>query len=742
MVLKRKALRFNIITQQLEVLHNVRGSANFKEHQVSWDGNGVNGSWVKSMSKGDIIECIVRAEYPAWVNIVKSVELEILYEPERDSHNTVISHVTNSLNYVLLNSARQIRLILVHPGAFDDALNCSLIHSDLVSAKRTGFEATSYCWGDSTTQARINLEYTGKSSEFGISRSIEDILRSLRRSDGQVRTIWIDAICIDQSNDQERAQQVALMSEVYSAAETVNIWLGSYDLTTQLAFQIIRDIHNYQNRICAGGTKCICLGTAHTMIESDFQRLDKDFSNLHERMDAITTFHVQRESAEVRTRLRPIMYSHYLLISELFRNPWFKRVWVLQEVINSKRAILHCGMKSILWKELIEVDEHRNGYVPHLEPLYRLPEIWIHLGKLRNPEIFPSVRGTDEEQIQPAQELGILDVVLETLELNATDPRDKIFALLSFGQETSIISQLPKLIAPDYTKSVERVFADFTRWWIKEHKSLRILSMIHGNLGRTWQAMHCPTVDLPAPTKPTWTIRTEGMHSWTKATLESQFQFQASGDSALNTETLLNTLDSDPPDPLHLRLLGFKVAQIEGLSHFPLSGQTADAATLFEVYQSIFEPVVSHGRWKSLRKRETESTNRQQLIQMMSEHLRAHWQHESTEPLSLFDLNSVRGRGHGRVSSTVVFPCHGPCFFVASDGSVGLCPAAARAGDCIVIFLGGNVPFLLREVDTNGPEMSSHFELIGECYVEGKMKGEFMRDRESDGLEAERLTLV
>jgi hypothetical protein len=133
-LLKRKAIRLNAVANRLETQRNVRGSKDFKTHQVSWDTNGVNGSWVRSIEKGGIIEFIVRAEYQAWVNIVKLVELEILYEPEMEDNRTTIDrHVTGFFEYIPLHSAREIRLILVRPA---------------------GFEAISYCWGDPEGRGR------------------------------------------------------------------------------------------------------------------------------------------------------------------------------------------------------------------------------------------------------------------------------------------------------------------------------------------------------------------------------------------------------------------------------------------------------------------------------------------------------------------------------------------------------------------------------------------------------------
>lgn len=334
------------------------------------------------------------------------------------------------------------------------------------------------------------------------------------------------------------------------------------------------------------------------MVEKDFQALDNNFPGIHHRMDEITQFHLRREPNHAQEALRNIIQSHYTLIFELLQNPWFRRVWVLQEVINSQLAILNCAEGSIPWKELIEITDHQYHHVPHLEPLYRLPQIGMHLGRLRNPSVFPPGRTTSGEvKVETAQEEpGILDVIPEALELDASDPRDMIFALLSFGRETNAMRRLPEPIWPDYTKSVDRVFADFTRWWINEYKSLRILSMVHANTGRTWQGSHCSFGEPPPTTKPTWTLKTEGMYSWATATLDSQFEFRASGDSIPDVKTILSSSD---PHQSHLRLLGYKIAQIEELSYSPLHGvQIAEnnASSISEAYQRIFEPVGSYGR--------------------------------------------------------------------------------------------------------------------------------------------------
>jgi hypothetical protein len=137
-LLKKKALRFNAVTHQPNIQHNFRASGDFRTHRVYWDINGTNGSWVRFIEKGDIIELMVRTEYPGWVNIVKAAELEILYEHETEANKT-IGLVTSPFEYIPLRSASNIRLISVHPGSFDDALSCTQLytHSLKLSKRKT-----------------------------------------------------------------------------------------------------------------------------------------------------------------------------------------------------------------------------------------------------------------------------------------------------------------------------------------------------------------------------------------------------------------------------------------------------------------------------------------------------------------------------------------------------------------------------------------------------------------------------
>ena len=124
-----------------------------------------------------------------------------------------------SKSYPPLDDDDDIRLIHLMPGAFDDALDLSLV--SYASSERPDYEALSYVWGDSTYQQKVVVN-----GEFvSIRLNLEVALRYLRK-ENESRTLWVDAICIDQQNTLERNQQVSRMRDIYADAQYTIIWMG------------------------------------------------------------------------------------------------------------------------------------------------------------------------------------------------------------------------------------------------------------------------------------------------------------------------------------------------------------------------------------------------------------------------------------------------------------------------------------------------------------------------------------
>ena len=114
---------------------------------------------------------------------------------------------------------REIRLCILDPGVIDDPLTCTL---RIVSLKEHPvYETLSYAWGNPT----LNKEIVANGRDIKITKNLHTALRYLRKTDGP-RVIWADGICINQSDLDERSNQVGIMGDVYQKGKELQIWLG------------------------------------------------------------------------------------------------------------------------------------------------------------------------------------------------------------------------------------------------------------------------------------------------------------------------------------------------------------------------------------------------------------------------------------------------------------------------------------------------------------------------------------
>lgn len=140
-----------------------------------------------------------------------------------------------SLAYQPLDSSEgeDIRLLILYPGNRQDPICCDIFHADVQSG--LDYEAVSYTWatedGDASLSQRILCSYAGspKTTALAVTKNCASALRRIRDRNYE-RTLWVDAICIDQSNKEERGAQVRLMADIFSQATQVLVYLGEEDL--------------------------------------------------------------------------------------------------------------------------------------------------------------------------------------------------------------------------------------------------------------------------------------------------------------------------------------------------------------------------------------------------------------------------------------------------------------------------------------------------------------------------------
>lgn len=136
-------------------------------------------------------------------------------------------------SYQPLPHQRAIRLIILYPSLEDNApLSCSLVETSLDQPE--DYYALSYTWGGETPSQPMFVHEDAASAAFGSSTSTILItpncaaaLRKLRKLVQGARTgVWVDAVCINQAETEEKNVQVSMMADIYRQAKFLIVWLG------------------------------------------------------------------------------------------------------------------------------------------------------------------------------------------------------------------------------------------------------------------------------------------------------------------------------------------------------------------------------------------------------------------------------------------------------------------------------------------------------------------------------------
>jgi hypothetical protein len=132
-------------------------------------------------------------------------------------------------------ASSEIRLLCLEPGSYEEDIHCRLKHVKLKD--KPTYEALSYMWGDATVRRIVFLS----GHPHSVTENLEIALRHLRKTD-KARTLWIDALCINQNNLKERAEQVQKMKKIFDTAGSVLAWLGEATEDSDEAFVVLQEL--------------------------------------------------------------------------------------------------------------------------------------------------------------------------------------------------------------------------------------------------------------------------------------------------------------------------------------------------------------------------------------------------------------------------------------------------------------------------------------------------------------------
>ncbi|KAK1491579.1 HET domain-containing protein [Colletotrichum tamarilloi] len=332
-------------------------------------------------------------------------------------------------------TGKSIRLLMLHPGSTGE-ISCDIFEASLDSDGIIPYEALSYAWGSIDLSASIIAN--GKT--LRITNNLFTALTYLR-DDHVSKVMWIDAVCIDQSNVAERGHQVGQMAGIYRGAEQVIIWLGPPTHETNLLFGCLEELHK---------------SWARQKSRDDLVQAQEQWSKIRQNseLDQAVLLDLQRKG----------------LVS-LLEETWFTRIWVLQEVSHARAASIYCGKWSVP-AYMLNIAAKLVGVVPDTgcqAVLDLLPDSFTQRSPRKNV---------------------LLALLQKFQNSKASDPRDMVYALLAIASDVSQ-SDSGSLLLPDYFKTEEQLVQDLKTYLFLDLRYYRhipertMLSFLEGLPKRT-----------------------------------------------------------------------------------------------------------------------------------------------------------------------------------------------------------------------------------------------------------------
>ncbi|KAJ3578883.1 hypothetical protein NPX13_g1688 [Xylaria arbuscula] len=644
--------------------------------------------------------------------------------------------------YIPLQPGRKIRVLKLAGGKEDCALEGELVHVDL----------------------DLDPEYSA------LSYNLAQALRHLRH-ESEPRYLWADALCINQQDVKEKNHQVVLMKDIYAYAREVAVWLGPDE--EGHASELFTDVDE-------------TLTLLESSIENEFERLNesqwykpstepssllKRLSILFQREYFSRTWVIQ----EVGLANRPV--AHYgrstinfnklgalsmaflkysrNLLSSLGHLEDFERVANLYQTYfpqpGSQR--LHDIIQRCRLNHVTDSRDKVYAFISHpsaREDGSDFPYTGKHMprGDMTDEDIKLRALSIIVAPAASTWNFATLDHIGDhPLRPPSPDAAVARKLLRDPGRQMKAPRYWPgsSFIKPDYGLSVVDVYLDFARKMITRTDSLEILSFVQHN------APLPPT----GPSFPSWVPRWDS---------PSDVSILGSVRSDHFASANRRPVITPSPDPSSLIVRGLFFDRVE-IHTIPLTRDDftdeSKASPLWSMSKTCgvaTYPILDYSRicvpgvfltqspdrlkayrqtWIAGRTMTTGDAPRDYLnpeLDFAAHHLdycrrtdkdQAPTDLQRRVEMAILEEQAVGGNG-ARYAEAAGNASHGRCFFITKSGLFGLGPRIIEEEDSVVILLGSDVPFIIREKEKCGDNFGG-FSLIGECYVHGLMTGDAIR---------------
>ncbi|KAL8851496.1 MAG: hypothetical protein Q9221_003596 [Calogaya cf. arnoldii] len=649
--------------------------------------------------------------------------------------------------YDKLNPSRkEIRICTIHPGAFDDPIECSLRTVSLDDSLEYG--TLSYAWGAPVFDHTLLID----GAVLKVTKNLHNAIRYLRRqqrpfcedghdasSDNASRddettsshpteasgALWADAICINQADVYERSSQVSLMGDIYRCGGRLHVWIGTveeirdaqahkhprepphdFDLATP------EKLARFKDSLLAKG---ITLSSPPPLASASLRGADVDVAGA---MEILKLFahdrHVYQlpffRSTAVDTDLEKeeFWYKCLAMLLGILTQPWWKRVWVIQEVVLSSSTLqgdtlLHIGhyttplsacesLRAYFFKHIFGCCHQWDKFVGgRYGLLYRLRDAAGSLDGLRialKSYKDGTFRLTAAYAIVPLRE--------------AADPRDYIYGVRALMEDSS-----SSHFEVDYRKSVAELYIVATRALFNAGSSLEYLERAGGLDSENRHRLPSWCLDWSEHKKSISTYYGPGLFNAARGCPHQSYHCEESNTLSINAAaycritSVSSVIDLSVLDPVDSVLkwmegVGFREleAKIDTILKVLMRDYYVDRDLGFRRISPEYMKILRE--WRVFMASNKRPPN------------------ETSVEVGLRDVDA-RIRRPQRL-------------LLMSYGVLGAGPTAAREGDCVFVAKGSVCPLILRPVHQsargNAQQDLTSYQFVGRCYVDGIMDGE------------------
>jgi hypothetical protein len=346
--------------------------------------------------------------------------------------------------------------------ATSSPVRCRLSYTSLCDEDRREYHALSYCWEQSEGAKTIIVD----GQNVTVTANLEAALRQLRGSTSVY--LWVDALCINQSDVHERATQVSRMGKIYARASCVLAWLGTGSPAAAAAMTCMKRTEKLE------GAKLQPRDMART--QNAGQTIPRDRWN-----QLLDDPRRRPSTTNPQSRLRKDF-------GDFFGRPYWQRKWIIQEVAKGTEVQVICGGSRASLDLVLRFGLSVYG-AALLDDVAIETLLAIHIFRKReNPMVLGAPR------------MLLSEALRRTRYALATEPQDAIYAVLGLTRDGDDVVPMP-----NYRQPLAAVLGSVSRKMIDEQGQTALTLLARSQAGRT--------PDLPS-WSPDWTQLPRHIAPW------------------------------------------------------------------------------------------------------------------------------------------------------------------------------------------------------------------------------------